>query len=48
MKSDGTVQNKSYSTIGYIRNDGTVQKQELFNNWLCKDVKEWAAVTFFF
>jgi hypothetical protein len=49
VKSDGTVQNSSYSTIGYIKDDGTVQNSSYSTIGYARGVKkEWAAVTFFF
>jgi hypothetical protein len=49
VKSNGTVQNSSYSTIGYIKDDGTVQNSSYSTIGYAKGVrKEWAAVAFFF
>jgi hypothetical protein len=49
VKSDGTVQNSSYSTIGHIKSDGTVQNSSYSTIGYAKGIKkEWAAVAFFF
>jgi hypothetical protein len=49
VKSDGTVQNSNYATIGHIKDDGTVQNSNYATIGYAKGIdKEWAAVTFFF
>jgi hypothetical protein len=49
VKSNGTVQNSSYSTIGYIKDDGTVQNSNYSTIGYAKGIdKKWAAVAFFF
>ncbi|MDD2475505.1 MAG: hypothetical protein PHI32_06310 [Dysgonamonadaceae bacterium] len=49
MKENGTVQNSSYATLGYIKDDGRVQNSGYSTIGYARGVKkEWAAVVFFF
>ncbi|WP_353960581.1 5-fold beta-flower protein, partial [Flavobacterium branchiarum] len=48
-KSDGTVQDRNHSTIGYIKSDGKVEDRN-HSTIVTLEVKnkEWAAVVYFF
>jgi hypothetical protein len=49
VQSDGTVENSSHSTIGYILDDGTVEDSSHSTIGHADGVKKtWAAVVFFF